>query len=297
MSHKVIRIDELSGEIISEFSIGEDETLTATNKDKKRQQKKYLENQTKMENFSKENGGFIKLFFVHNDALYGSAIPNKHLAKVIYLATYIEYDTNRLVVNKNHIEAMTKTDMKRRLSLGDTAFKEFYKYIIDEGIIEEKDKEYYFKSDFCIKGEFSKYYVPENYTRLYIDTTRMLYEGTEGKNRDKELLSYIYKILPYVHHSTNALTYEPNAKDLKTYMKPENLAKLLDIDKSSKLMNRLSGFKIRYKGREYLIMARVKIYAGSEVVKDCYIVNPAVYYRGNNYEYMMESLSALIFTM
>lgn len=133
----------------------------------------------------------------------------------MYLATYIDYndrEENVLVkyTKNNKIEYMNKRDVKYLLNLGDTAFKSFYKEIKEKELLFEANGKIYLNPVYVNKGKSN--FKDKEYARMFIDTTRELYENC--KPRQHKHLSYVYQLLPFLHYETNILCKNPEEIDI-----------------------------------------------------------------------------------
>ena len=82
----------------------------------------------------KEFGGYIHMSYTRNQLLFNKLnISRPNISRIIYLATYIEYnykEENLLVrkrANINNTKHLNKKDLKKLLKLSPNAFREFIK--------------------------------------------------------------------------------------------------------------------------------------------------------------------------
>src|SRR5699024_1832486 len=76
-------------------------------------------------------------------------------------------------------------------------------------------------------------------TRIYINTTRMLYEGCNPKKHKS--LSYVFQLIPFMNTEFNIICENPNEKDLNKIKKlnMKNICELLKLSTDKKNMSRI----------------------------------------------------------
>lgn len=182
---------------------------------------------------------------------------------LMLLQCYIEYETG-IIVNPDK-SPMNTSNMRQALQLDRkrSTFYDFLNACLDNGIISEEDgvfimnERYHFKG--AIKGELA--------IKTYTAKVKRVY--SEVKATD---IGLIYRMLPLVHMSTNALCDNPFEKDPKKvrWLNRKELAEYIGVDPSF-LGRRLP--QMKFDG-EYVV-ARIKV--GSEPER--YTMNPSVFYR------------------
>lgn len=186
---------------------------------------------------------------------------------LMLLQCYIDYETG-IIVNPNK-SPMTTNNMRQALQLQRkrSTFYDFLTACLDNGIISEEDdatfvmnQRYHFKG--AIKGAHA--------IKTYTAKIKRVY--SEVKATD---IGLIYRMLPLVHMSTNALCDNPFEKDPKKvrWLNRKELAEQIGVN-DDVLGRRLK--QMKFDGA--YVVARIKV--GSEPER--YTMNPSVFYRQDN---------------
>ena len=153
----------------------------------------------------KEFGGYIHMSYTRNQLLFNELnISRPNISRIIYLATYIEYnykEENLLVrkrANINNTKHLNKKDLKKLLKLSPNAFREFIKEMKELNLLYEVEDKFYLTDEYFSKGKcnFNK----GEYARIFIKTTQMLYENCSP--RQHKQLAYVYQLLPFLNFDT-----------------------------------------------------------------------------------------------
>lgn len=186
---------------------------------------------------------------------------------LMLLQCYVGWD-NGVIVNPDKTP-MTTADMQRVLQLTGTkrsTFYDFFNACLDNDIITEVDGEYAVNKRYHFRGSNDSQFSIKTYTAK----VKRVY--SEVKAND---IGLIYRMLPFVHMSTNALCADPFERDPKKirWFSQTELADIIGVD-SRTLRRRLP--EMKFDG-EYVI-ARTKV--GKEPER--YTFNHSVFYRQDN---------------
>lgn len=251
-------------------------------------EKTIINNKDELKRTNKLLGGFIRVMYVENELLFNRiGLDSSNVARVLYLATYMDYENRNdgLLVKKVKRQPvpMTRKDLFEVMKLGNTPFKAFLSAMKKAGLLIEKEKLFYLNTKYFGKGEVNK---KETYTRLYIDTTKTLYEGCTS--RQHKQLGYILQLIPYASYDLNMLEHEGKRLSI------ENMCELLGLSterkSTSKLHNELKKFTFKLDGKEYYLFGMV-------VTNDFtgYCINPLASYRGNDIREMKTIIKLMLF--
>lgn len=228
-------------------------------------------------------GSFI--FFLYNslDDLK-KTLSDADLCKYIYLATYIK-KTGYLMLDNNKTY-MNKKKMQEILLVATPNFTKFYNNLIENKLLieEEKSKKYKINIDIFWRG-YEKDYKKltgnklEDFTRIYIDATRELYNLNYKKTKK---LAIAYKLLPYVNWKYNVLC--SNIKEIdKSKINPLTIKDVMNITGYSQ--NHLSNFKKDFYGIKFYDYILFKtIQDNPDYVTSTILVNPLFAYRNKEME-------------
>ena len=225
--------------------------------------------------------GYFVFFIFENIDKLTEILSDADLMRFLYLGTYTKRDGHLKFENGNII---TKKHVKGILKSSDTVFKVFWRNVIDNKlIIIEDDSSLLINLDYFYRGSQKEYYkltdekMGNTFTRLYIETTRSLYENSVQRALKK--LSIIYKILPYISWQYNVVCTNPKetCKSKIEALTIQDISNILRYDKTN-----ISKFKqelhdLKYEGNSIFI----RIGKTKDVNQDFVIVNPQFYYRGN----------------
>lgn len=283
-------MDEDTKKVKTERKLKElDEVIVTTQK-----QKDYLKNKTDLGKMESDLGGFYMLYY--NERLFDGLISDTHIARVIYLATFIEYDTNKLVFYENGKinKPFTERDIKEILGIKKVqTYNEFKKEVLDSGIMTITDSGIYMSKTYFNKGKDkgNKFY----FMKMYIDTIRQLYEQTN--TRQHKTLGHLFKLIPFIDYEYNILTNSPNTNDRikERLMTKKDIAKLLNMDLKTyeRVEQQLLKLTITFRDKKYPLIGAISIKAlDTEMNRirktNCYVVNPLIYSSINDYNVIDE---------
>ncbi|MGL6105528.1 hypothetical protein [Romboutsia sp.] len=293
-----LEIDEEGGPISNPIPMKENEVIDIQNRRNMRtpKQLRMAKNKSDMQLFNEDNGGFVAMYYVKNELLFNELeIDLASVGRVIYLATYLDYDKNVLVMNGGINSGKAKTPMIRKdmqyiLGLGDTAFKKFLKDVKDNGLLMEENGLYKVNTEYFNKGKVDK---KKSYTRIYIDTVRELYKGC--KSTQHKTLAYVFRLIPKIHYDTNTICHNPS-EEIPIHLNLTEISEFLGVrqDNSSKLMKELTKFYIFKNDIKYNLLAYITV-TKDGATKGYFAVNPYILYGGSNYEQVKDLIGKLFF--
>ena len=222
-------------------------------------------------------GGFVIVLFK-----YGNILLEEHkevtpadLTKLFYIATFVNY-SGYIIYKKKFVR---RKELRKILDLSINAFDTFFNKMIKIGIFEygenkniKINQKYFFKGS--VDTDIKKYY---NYSRLYVDSIRFLYENVKINNH--KYMGLFFKILPYVHRQGNILCHNPECDHKEVdYMTAGDLQKLLGfhIDTIRRFINKMLKVKLR-NGQSILIFIKNDTNDKNLPV----LMNPKIFYGGN----------------
>lgn len=279
--------DEETGEVISttkaEIKPGTQVGIKATTEEQRESYKYHKELVEEYKEFNSD--AYFHLIFKYGTIIFREleekAPGNKcniHSIRFIVLASYITFNGNLLDKNGHRIK---KSSLKK---IWDTenrnGVNETYNLLKECGYIYETEEGYIMiNEDMIIKGEITKYYKELKkqdkryvYRRIYSDSVKAMYYGTEPKQR--KLLANLFKILPYINFKYNVFCENPIETD-KSKVKPLTWTDL----------TRLCGEHEKNVTRFKKDLMSLKIY-GYDVIgefnhsldKKNIVINPKIYY-------------------
>lgn len=274
----VFRVDGETGEILSQFEIGDGESLTSSEKLHKR--KIFMEKKNDFENLkevSDELGGFCFLYYKKSEILYKEeGISKSNISRLIYLATFIDYETNEIVDYKSNGKkySLGLKDIKALLKLSEKTFNEFFKEMIEREIIHKQNENFFISKKYFSKGKLSKN--ENSFTRMFIQTIRDLYEATSS--RQHKQLANVFSLVPFLDYETNAIVGTDGEK-----LRITEIARLLGYDEShtDRMKKDLLGFSIVKDNTKFYFFNYVTV-KDYENETSFFMVNPLAFYAGSS---------------
>lgn len=245
----------------------------------------------KKKSAAKENlesqDNFIWALFNYCSKLFPDMCP-PNLTRLFYLATFIEYNGNRLTLDGGYT-FMNKRIVKVKLGLTDKVFTEFWNEMTIAGILSEDNNKYVIINTHLFrKGTIDKR-CQRDFTRIYCQCVRYIYENCTNI-RDHAKISYIFKIIPFVNRKTNIVCFNPDEMD-EQKINPMSFGDFCDAVKydrsnASRLFKDLMKFTVQ--GKHLMCYVAIDNYAISKMFM---IINPNIYYGGiehNNAKFIFD---------
>lgn len=298
---RFVKIVDEDGKIIDNFIIPMNKEVGLVDKKKNLtpSQINYLEEKKEMQTASELLGGYVHMCYIKNELLFDNLnVQPATITRVIYLATYLEYNykNNGLLVVKGlrdkHIP-MTRKVMQSKLGLTDKTFSRFLKDAKDNMLLFETEEAMYLNPEYFSKGKCE--FDSKEYTRLYIDPIRNLFDNSKVTQHKR--LSYIFRLIPFIHYETNVICYNPNETNGKLIkdMQLSDICDLFNIDRSNgnKFKKDLLKFYVTLIGEKFYFFKYVNV-EGLAKDRSYFVVNPYVIYKGGNSE-VMKAIAKIFF--
>ena len=279
-----------------------DDIGTKKGRNLSRNQYLFLENKRKKIEFDRKLGGYVHMAYVKNKLLFNEiGIERANISRLIYLSTFLDYNKNKegMLVRYSQLREiipLTKEEIFKLLKLSDRTFRAFIKDVKDCNLLYEVDKKFYLNTDYFNKGENS--FNDKEYTRIYIKTTRELYENTSPINHKR--LSYIFQLIPKLHYDTNILLHNPDVIniDIDNKMTLKDICEFLKVSHEGgngrKFLKDLLKFNIKIDGITSYFFKYI-IVEGGDGMSDYFVVNPQVIWSGNDMDVAKNILEKLFF--
>jgi hypothetical protein len=250
------------------------------------QQVNYRKRKEAMARYAEEHGGFIFTFHRLREFI-GKELKQADLGRLLFLATYIGFQDNRLMYDNNR--PINKSGLKTLLMLKKDAFRTFYNAVTALEIIIERDGYLCMNERYFYKGALADDQLDagnRTYTRTFIKSVRSLYEEY-GATRKASQLGLLYLVIPFIHVDTNILASNPDEDDLDEIdaLSLEELAEAIGYAK-----NKISrSLRSIFLGGEYVFQI---VNVGTNHEKNV-VVHPAIFWRGNSIPDLTKTMSAL----
>ncbi|WP_288325879.1 hypothetical protein [uncultured Clostridium sp.] len=210
------------------------------------------------------------------DGKYESAMAFRFL----YLCTYMDYDNKlRFGCNFRGKERafMVEKDLQEVLGLSERETRNTKKFLLSLGILKMDSEGVLFVDKmYSKKGQITESFNRES-TRVFDGAIRKLYE--ESKAIEHKKLGLFIKLIPYINFKFNILCFNPK-EEVEKLIKPMNMKEVCEIvgynkTQSSRLKKDL--FNIKVNGKYAIGLFETG--AGTSLV-----INPSIFYAGNNLE-------------
>ncbi len=275
-------IDEKTGEVIDGENcilISKENFEKQTVKDKNKADFIASLNRKKQSNLANNNENFV--FYLFREYKKFDDLKPQDAIRLMYLATYLEYDTNYL---QRENEYLTKKDIANIMKLNRATFKTFYNSIIEKNYLIKCNEGYKLSEKHFHKGTIeTDYLIDKRFIRVYINAFRKLYNSV--KTTDHVYLGYIIDMIPYINMQWNIICHNPLEQD-KNEIVPMTFGEFcneLNYDKShlNRLLNVYKRIKFEWRGKQQLFAAF--IYEKNKEDMKIFI-NPNIFYAGENFD-------------
>lgn len=250
-------------------------------KDKRKAQYLQAQKRKSISNYAHDNENFVFYLFSKYKVL--DNLKPQNAIRLMYLATYMEYDTNCL--QDDDLRKLKKEDISEIMGLGKTAFSSFYKEVTQKKyLIACDDGRYKLNPKFFHKGQMNiKPLVNERFTRVYINAMRKLYTSVDPK--DHVYLGYILDMVPYINMQWNVVCHNPLEQNEDDII-PMTFGEFCDeigYDKKNlyRLLKVYDRIKFEWNGKHQLFAAF--IYDKNKENMKIFI-NPHIFYAGENFD-------------
>ena len=262
MSDGRVILDTATGEVLKELNDGD--YIRTKSQDKHYQKAQYRRN------LHNEYGNFVFLVFQYGEKLLPT-IKEANLTRLIYLATYCNYE-NELKVG---YKSMDKKMMKKIMKLSENVFYGFVAEITKAKILIEKDGKLMLNEKVFFKGVVPKN-IELNFTRINIQGVRTLYETADSASYHK-FLSYAFKLIPYTNKEWNIICFNPEETD-KDKIMPCSKKDILDLigikNHGEDVFSKMKSYRFHGKNLfSVLINNETTVF-----------INPKVFYGGSRYK-------------
>lgn len=164
---------------------------------------------------------------------YYPDVPDSLLAKIVYLISFMDYETNLLVTRDSVTSPkrpMWKADVQKIIKLHRCKFGRFWDELLATGIIvEQDDGTLRVCAQFC-KGKLQD----KNATAMKVFThaVRYMYENTDV--RSHQYISYLFRLIPYINLRYNVFCKNPLETERSEIvrMTAKDMCQLFGIDES-----------------------------------------------------------------
>lgn len=265
-----------SGEVIKYIYENDEVKIKSPNERNLDEYNKYMKMVDDRDELSKiiteECGSFYFNFF--NKGLDRIDIKDSIKVRFLYLCTYTNYEEKGMYVTYDNGVKMDRSGIESTLKLSTRESTNTISSLVDSGLIIKDGKHYMANKDYVYRGTIPNKIKSEVYSRVFDNGLRELYNNCDARHHKQ--LYYLFKLLPYVNTSCNAICQNPSESIIEDVV-PLKLSEMCDVvgydvsnaKKFEKELLKLHMFNqyailgiINGKGTWYKINPRV-LYAGS----------------------------------
>lgn len=204
--------------------------------------------------------------------------------RFIYLCTFMEYDTGYILYKGRKIKVDSLIDI---FNVSRNTMTKIKKVLFENELIyTDKDGYLLINTEYCYRGDIIKdKRYKQQCTRIFNNSIQDLYKRSND-SREHKLLGKFILLLPYINIWHNIICFNTKEKDTSKLSLPNTsqMEEILDISNrnGNRTLNEL--FEITVGGEKAVLMVTDK-----KSVK-MYLVNPRVYYGGNNINDLQETM-------
>lgn len=227
-----------------------------------------------------DNGGFVFAFFRQARTIVERfpTLTQADTARLLFIGTFVAWQTGRLQYDNGR--PISKKQLQELTGMSRNRFADLWKRLEGEGILTQEDetKDVFMNPSVIYRGNMKEIAADVSdfeYTRVFRDTVRRLYEEFDGKRLTQ--LGLIYSVLPFINVQTNIVALNPEERDTER-LRPMNvrtLAMILEYGDPHKLKTALNAAKVD--GKPVFLFADDPYNRREKRI----VVNPKVVFKGN----------------
>ena len=283
------QLERATGEIYENLNVNIPVGSFYITPEQQRQRKANKEQAEKRRRVQEENAALGKFYFVPADTRFNGIMPET-VTRLVFLATYLQYDSNRLMLTER--TPMRRRDLPAILGLSKATVSRFWHEVSPIYVQEDKDGLMLFNSDVFKRGRIPRKRFIQ-YQKFYVDGIRKLYNGTAVKYHRR--LGYLFKLLPYVNIEYNVLCSPDCVPELD--IENVNMISLaefctligFDTKHAHDLVQTYKEILFDVRGTRERFVSLV--YDGIDKQRARIFVNPHIFYHGSDYK-KVETLGA-----
>lgn len=258
------------------------------NKEEKERKKAFYDMQkvkTEFQEFiSEELGNFYFNFY----KILPDDLANQYKFRFLYLSCFIKHEDKLNRIGKKYQGFILEKELKDFLMLSPKEYcytkKAFLKYNL---IIINDDKTISVNKRYCLKGRLNRKESKQDYTRIFHNGIKELYEKSLSKDHKK--IGLLVEMLPYVNYNHNILCFNPKEPDVN-FIDPisvKNLCEIIgySVENQARFKKQLLTIKVN---NEYALLITDK--GETQTIT----INPRIYYKGNDLDALKNIINYFI---
>ncbi len=237
-------------------------------------------------NFTREKSDFennilhnLGIFYFNFYNKLPKKLDKQYIFRFIYLCTYLKYGDTRLMkkVKQNKYELIKVCDLMELLKLSQREYYRTRKELEENKLITIKeDDSISINNKISFIGKVDKHNKQE-YSRIFKESIQELYNNSTS--REHKRLALFIELLPFIHYKYNIICKNPHC-ELMQDVEPFTIQELQKISgNGGKNITRFKNnlLNIMVGGQKAMMLIE-------DYEKKFFIVNPKIYYKGNDLE-------------
>lgn len=267
-----IKVEKSTGDVLEE---GTEKVYTIQEVNDMAFTRKYRKKKSEFESYIEGLGSYFFLFYNYLNKL---DIPNEIKTRFIFLTTYSRFDDDGVLVDtevRTQIQPyLTRQDLKNILNLKEDAFIRTMNVLKECNLIAEEKDKYRLNNNVVIRGILSKKQKKDEYTRIFTESVRDLYNNSSPRQHAK--IYYLFAVLPLVNYKHNYICKNKKETDISK-IEPIDIREVCEY-----IGYKQKDWKKFWNSLRYLKVKGENVISSTIVDRYIYIrVNPNLYYAGN----------------
>lgn len=232
---------------------------------------KYYKNKNDLENYIKSVLGNFYFNF-YNDI---PKIQKQYLFRFIYLSTFLKYDDTKILIkeNNNRYRPIKENELMNILNLKKTEYHKTKTELLKNNLIYiDSEKNIHINKNISTVNKIKK--SKKEYTRVFKENIQELY--TKSEAREHKQLYTFFEMLPYINYNYNIICYNPTEINIQL-INPMTLNDIIEKFSTNKQKSKAKKQLLNMKLGDEPVFIMISKYD-----KDFFIVNPKLFYKGNN---------------
>lgn len=222
-------------------------------------------------------------YFVPSEQDFMDVSPQT-AARLIYLATYTEFETGRLMRTRK--TPIQKADLPEILNISESSTKSFWREVHPRYLHIDDDGNIFAETGVFQRGYLKRCSKGTEYQKIFCESVQKIYKATDISQHRH--LGYIFHMLPYINYEYNVLCYNTD----ETEVDKIDLITLQDfcsgigykLHNLNRLINIFKNLTFDVDGRQERFCAFV--YDGTDRNTAKIVVNPHILYNGTDYRHV-----------
>ena len=222
-----------------------------------------------------------KYFYVASSGDFFANLSSYNLARTVYLASYLRFDTDELW--KNSASRLRRSDLKDIMNLSSATADRFWSEVNGKFFFRDKEGFIHSLGKAFVAGHLLATPSAE-YQQLYISALREIYKKVPLKQHAR--LGYVFQMLPFINFEYNILCENPTEKEYDNII-PMSVSDFcgkigFDYTHTAELARKYGKITFTVNGREEVFCKFV--YNGDRVDTAHIFINPRLVYKGMDFQ-------------